>query len=179
MSEYAKKTCYDCGIRKPAPYMERVTESYESGRSNTTVTSGNLVFGALGDKRGQNAVGRAIKGNNRRTYTRNRTVWKCLDCSGHNAEVARLKTIQQAKNAGAYRWYHSEFLSETLSVVGGFSALVLLFALVTWWGFGVVWGSAFWWTTSVAAFSLLGLSGFLDESRADAIAVGKTRDAQL
>lgn len=111
MSEYAKKTCYDCGIRKPAPYMERVTESYESGRSNTTVTAGNLVFGALGDKRGQNAVGRAIKGNNRRSYTRNRTVWKCMDCSGtndwHRNEVRKdivnaTKAIFKAKKGGIF-----------------------------------------------------------------------------
>lgn len=27
MSEYSKKTCYDCGIRKPQPEMRRVTET--------------------------------------------------------------------------------------------------------------------------------------------------------
>jgi len=111
MSEYAKKTCYDCGIREPANRMERVTESYNSGQSNTKVTAGNLVFGAMGDKRGQNAVGRAIKGNNRRSYTRNRTVWKCQECSGtadhHRNEVRKdinsaTKAIAKAEKGGIF-----------------------------------------------------------------------------
>jgi len=98
---YTIKNCYDCGIRRSADQMEKVTESYSSGQSNTTVTLGNLAWGAIGDKRGQDAVGRAFKENNRRSYTRNRTVWKCMECSGtndhHRAMV--LKDISVAKTA--------------------------------------------------------------------------------
>ena len=127
MSEYAKKTCYDCGIRKPANYMERVTESYTSGQSNTKVTAGNLVFGALGDKRGQNAVGRAIKGNNRRSYTRNRTVWKCLDCSGHNDAVANQAAYDKLKASGAIK------MPETVAILGTCAGLLwVLFFLFCW-----------------------------------------------
>jgi Zn-finger protein len=100
MSQYAIKTCYDCGIKKPANEMERVTESYNSGQSNTTATAGNLAWAAMGDKRGQNAVGRAFKANNRRKYTRNRNVWKCLDCSGHNQKVAERKAYAKLRKEG-------------------------------------------------------------------------------
>ena len=111
MSQYSNKTCYDCGIRLPANEMDRVTESYTSGRSNTTVTAGNLAWAALGDKRGKSAVGRAFKANNRRTYTRNRTVWKCMDCSGtndyHRSEVRKdinsaIKSIAKAQQGGVF-----------------------------------------------------------------------------
>ncbi len=96
MSNYATKTCYDCGIKNPANLMERVTESYDSGRSDNRVTAGNLVWAAVSDTAAKK-VKRTIVANNRRSYTRNRTVWKCLDCSGHNAAVEeeKRKTIER------------------------------------------------------------------------------------
>lgn len=99
-AKYGNKTCYDCGIRKPANHMEKVTESYNSGRSDTKLTAGNAAgFLFTDSKTSKRAVKRAILGNNRRSYTRNRTVWKCKDCSGtndyHRAEVA--KDIKKAK----------------------------------------------------------------------------------
>jgi len=169
MSEYAKKTCYDCGIREPANRMERVTESYTSGQSNTKVTAGNLVFGAMGDKRGQNAVGRAIKGNNRRSYTRNRTVWKCLDCSGHNADVANAKATEELKASGEIRW------SEDACIYGIAAGTVVLLA----WLVGVVfdWGvgwfdfsSAYMWITGLGGAFLFGYFNGEEEKLKKAIA---------
>lgn len=94
MGEYAKKTCYDCGIREPANMMQRVSESYNSGRSDNRVTSGNLAFSMFSDTAAKK-VKRTVVANNRRSYTRNRTVWKCLDCSGHNAAVAQENYIKE------------------------------------------------------------------------------------
>jgi len=84
MAKYSNKTCNDCGIQKPANQMERVTESYNSGRSDNKVTAGNLAWAAVSDTAAKK-VKKTIVANNRRSYTRNRTVWKCMDCSGHNA----------------------------------------------------------------------------------------------
>lgn len=81
MSEYAKKTCYDCGVREPANQMERVTESYNSGRSDNKVTAGNLAWATVSNDAAKK-VKKTIVANNRRSYTRNRTVWKCQECSG-------------------------------------------------------------------------------------------------
>ena len=94
MGEYAKKTCYDCGIREPANMMQRVSESYNSGRSDNRVTGGNLAFSMFSDTAAKK-VKRTVVANNRRSYTRNRTVWKCLDCSGHNAAVAQENYIKE------------------------------------------------------------------------------------
>ena len=94
MGEYAKKTCYDCGIREPANMMQRVEESYNSGRSDNRVTGGNLAFSMFSDTAAKK-VKRTVVANNRRSYTRNRTVWKCLDCSGHNAAVAEENYIKE------------------------------------------------------------------------------------
>lgn len=98
-AQYGNKTCYDCGIRKPANHMERVTESYNSGRSDTKLTAGNAAgFLFTDSKTSKRAVKRAILGNNRRSYTRNRTVWKCKDCSGTN-DYHRAEVAKDAKNA--------------------------------------------------------------------------------
>jgi hypothetical protein len=110
MTEYAKKTCYDCGIRKPAPHMERVTESYTSGRSDNKVTAGNLAWAAVSDTAAKK-VKKTIVANNRRSYTRNRTVWKCMDCSGTNDHHRNIvnkhinvaaKAIFSAKRGGLF-----------------------------------------------------------------------------
>ena len=108
MSNYANKTCYDCGVKKPANQMERVTEEYTSGRSDNKVTAGNVAWAAFSDTAAKK-VKRTIVANNRRSYTRNRTVWKCMDCSGTNAwhrkEVATciskgIKAVGKAKKGG-------------------------------------------------------------------------------
>lgn len=90
MAKYATKTCYDCGIQNPANLMERVTESYNSGRSDRRPDAANVVGFLISDtKTSQKMIKSALTKNNRRSYTRNRTVWKCLDCSGHNASAQR------------------------------------------------------------------------------------------
>lgn len=84
MGNYANKTCYDCGVKQPANQMQRVTEEFNSGRSDNKVTAGNVAWAAFSDTAAKK-VKRTIVANNRRSYTRKRTVWKCMDCSGANA----------------------------------------------------------------------------------------------
>lgn len=105
---YANKTCYDCGTRKPANLMERVTEEYKSGRSDNSLTAGNVLFAPFSDTAAKK-VKRTIVANNRRSYTRNRTVWKCKECSGtndrHRKEVVSdiskgIKAVGKAKKGG-------------------------------------------------------------------------------
>ena len=97
--QYANKTCYDCGVKNPANMMQRVEESYNSGRSDNRVTGGNLAFAMVSDTAAKK-VKRTIVANNRRSYTRNRTVWKCLDCSGHNAAVQHANYKAMKKQMG-------------------------------------------------------------------------------
>ena len=109
MAKYANKTCYDCGIILPANQMEKVTESYNSGRSDRRPDGVNVAAFLLSDaKTSRNMIKGATTKNNRRVYTRNRTAWKCLDCSGHNDAIraaeartldAELKAKQKAQRA--------------------------------------------------------------------------------
>ena len=109
MAKYANKTCYDCGIILPANQMEKVTESYNSGRSDRRPDGVNVAAFLLADaKTSRNMIKGATTKNNRRVYTRNRTVWKCHDCSGHNDAIraaearaldAELKAKQKAQKA--------------------------------------------------------------------------------
>ena len=96
MAKYATKTCYECGIQNPANLMERVTESYNSGRSDRRPDGVNVAAFLLSDAAtSRKMIKGAVTKNNRRSYTRNRTVWKCLDCSGHNASVQRATLHEQ------------------------------------------------------------------------------------
>ena len=82
MTEYAKKTCYDCGVRFPANQGVRVTESYDSGRSDRRPDGANVAGFLFSDaKTSRNMIKGAFTKNNRRKYTRNRTVWKCGSCA--------------------------------------------------------------------------------------------------
>lgn len=153
MSQYAIKTCYDCGIKKPANEMERVTESYNSGQSNTKVTAGNLAWAALGDKRGQNAVGRAFKANNRRSYTRNRTVWKCLDCSGHNEAVANAEAFEKVKASGGVK------MSIDMALIGqavgaAWFMLFLFLALIVEFLYKVDVNDTFMWISAIGSLAV-------------------------
>ena len=104
MAKYANKTCYDCGIQNPANLMERVTESYNSGRSDRRPDGVNVAAFLLSDAAtSRKMIKGAVTKNNRRSYTRNRTVWKCLDCSGHNASVQRAQQRVVEKQARADR----------------------------------------------------------------------------
>ena len=84
MTEYAKKTCYDCGVRFPANTGYRVTESYDSGRSDRRPDAANVAGFLFSDaKTSRNMLKGAFTKNNRRKYTRNRTVRKCKSCAGY------------------------------------------------------------------------------------------------
>ena len=105
MSEYAKKTCYDCGIRFPANEGARVTESYNAGRSDRRPDGANVAGFLFSDaKTSQKMLKSAFTKNNRRKYTRNRTVWKCGSCAGTKparpaAPVKSLKEQYEEKQA--------------------------------------------------------------------------------
>ena len=97
MAKYANKTCYDCAVIKPANQMYRVTESYNSGRSDRRPDAANVAGFIFSDaKTSRNMIKGALTKNNRRKYTRNRTVWKCGSCSGHDASVRQVQ-VQKVK----------------------------------------------------------------------------------
>jgi hypothetical protein len=90
--------------------MERVTEEYNSGRSDNSTTAGNLLFAPFSDTAAKK-VKKNIVANNRRSYTRKRTVWKCLECSGHNdhyrkivsKDIAKaIKAVHKAQKGGLF-----------------------------------------------------------------------------
>ena len=98
MTKYANKTCYDCAVIKPANQMYRVTESYNSGRSDRRPDAANVAGFIFSDaKTSRNMIKGAVTKNNRRVYTRNRTVWKCGSCSGHDA--ASVRKAEKAEKA--------------------------------------------------------------------------------
>ena len=117
MATYAIKTCNNCGIRKPQPEMERVEKEVVSGSSKTKLTTGNVLGAIARSKTSERAVKRAILGNNKRQYTRKRTVWSCFECSGRND---RLRAEQARAEKGDSREENVEGLSSVvvLSIIG-------------------------------------------------------------
>ena len=96
MAQYSKRTCNMCGIKDIQPNMYRTQKSTKTGSSNNSVTAGNLLWAAAGNKAALKKTKRSIVANNRRTYTRRSIVWMCGDCSGEN-ESARVRVEKSAK----------------------------------------------------------------------------------
>ena len=101
MATYAIKSCNNCGIRKPQPEMERVEKMTKTGSSKSKITSGNVLGALAGSKLSQNKIKRNVFANNKRQYTRKRTVWNCFECSGRNDSI-------RAENARAEKSESSE-----------------------------------------------------------------------
>ena len=97
MATYAIKSCNNCGIRKPQPEMERVEKSVVSGSSKSKITSGNVLGALAGSKLSQNKIKRNVFANNKRQYTRKRTVWNCFECSGRNDRIRENRAAKEAK----------------------------------------------------------------------------------
>ena len=176
MANYARKTCYDCGIKNPANMMERVTESYNSGRSDNKVTAGNLAFAMVSDTAAKK-VKKTVVANNRRSYTRNRTVWKCLDCSGHNEAVAQNNAVNQAKIEGKIRLSEGQFAA--LQVPMALYFLFFLGSIFFNWLFYLNLESSFFWTHGLLSFGLMMVSATYQNKREEAIAAIKKRQADI
>lgn len=131
MTKYANKTCYDCAVIKPANQMYRVTESYNSGRSDRRPDAANVAGFLFSDtKTSQNMIKGALTKNNRRVYTRNRTVWKCGSCSGHDAAVARQERDFAVKAEKAqYRREQREITNREFDAKGGWTRIFNNFAM--------------------------------------------------
>lgn len=85
MTEYAKKTCHECGRRLPQPQMKKVTRSIEVGRSKRSLSGREVVGTLLGSEKSAKSVARWALAPNQRTYTRNQQVWVCPECNGDAA----------------------------------------------------------------------------------------------
>ena len=81
--------------------MERVEKEVVSGSSKSKITSGNVIGYAVGNKMSQKKVHRNIFANNKRQYTRKRTVWNCFECSGRNDRIRENRAANEAKAAKA------------------------------------------------------------------------------
>ena len=96
MTEYAKKTCHECGRRLPQPQMKKVTRSIEVGRSKRSLSGREVVGTLLGSEKSAKSVARWALAPNQRTYTRNQLVWVCPECSGDAAsERERAEKAQE------------------------------------------------------------------------------------
>ena len=170
MAKYANKTCYDCGIQNPANLMERVTESYNSGRSDRRPDGVNVAAFLLSDAAtSRKMIKGAVTKNNRRSYTRNRTVWKCLDCSGHNALVAHERAVRQAKQSGAIKLGETSFAILTAPAYLWF-VFFLLAAAVDWVLLhNEPFSSGFYWINGIGSFVSCMVAGYYQNERDDAI----------
>jgi len=77
---YARRTCCECGVRRPQPEMLGVEVEYKSGTSRRSLMWRNVLGLAMGTKTGKTAVLSWLFGNHKRTYTRMKTVWACMEC---------------------------------------------------------------------------------------------------
>lgn len=92
MTNYAKRTCHSCGIRKPQPEMVRETVYNEVARSRPGVSTATGVGFFLGDKKSTSSVQRWLFNSGQRTYQRKREVWMCRSC-GRRANPGFFGTI--------------------------------------------------------------------------------------
>lgn len=100
MTEYAKKTCYECGRKLPQPQMKKISRSIEVGRSKRSLSGREVVGTLLGSEKSAKSVARWALAPNQRTYTRNQQVWICPECSGDAAsERARAAREEQREKA--------------------------------------------------------------------------------
>ena len=79
-SQYATRTCVNCGIRKIQPQMHQKSIYVETGQSKPRFNSGIIVGSMLDDARSKRSLNKAIFGSGSRTYKRKRLVWLCGDC---------------------------------------------------------------------------------------------------
>jgi hypothetical protein len=83
MADYAKRTCSQCGIRKPQPDMYQQEVYTETGKSKAGVSGATWAGLLLGDTKSVNSINRWLFNTNQRTYKRKKLVWLCARCSGH------------------------------------------------------------------------------------------------
>jgi hypothetical protein len=84
MSEYAKKTCNQCGLRDIQPNMVRATKKVKTGSSRSKLSAGTYVGLLIENKTAQKRFRNNLWANNKRQYTRYREVWMCKDCAKSN-----------------------------------------------------------------------------------------------
>jgi len=79
--KYATRTCVNCGIRKPQPYMVQKEITYKSGNSKRGVTGATWAGYLLGQKKAERAVHQTLFNTQQRNYYRKRKVWMCPECA--------------------------------------------------------------------------------------------------
>jgi hypothetical protein len=79
---YTKRTCAQCGIRKPQPEMFRKETYVETGNSRQGVSGRTFLGAMLDDSKSKKAVDSWLLNSNQRTYSRKKIVWLCGTCNG-------------------------------------------------------------------------------------------------
>jgi hypothetical protein len=81
MTEYAKKSCHDCGVKDIQPNMIRREIYLPGGTSKSQLDVGTWVGAAAGYKPSIKRVVNVFLVNNKRGYKRKRNVWLCKECA--------------------------------------------------------------------------------------------------
>lgn len=77
---YTKRTCNNCGIRKPQPQMYQREVTVKTGKSRQGLSKRTLMGALLGDNKSNNSLHSWVFNTNQRTYSRNKKVWLCDHC---------------------------------------------------------------------------------------------------
>lgn len=80
MANYAKRTCYGCGIILPQPQMARRTINVKAGSGNTGLDARNVLGAAVGHKGARRRVLSWLFNPSKRDYKRKKQVWLCPEC---------------------------------------------------------------------------------------------------
>jgi hypothetical protein len=94
---YTKRTCSKCGFRNNQPYMKQIEIEYNSGSSQSSISTGSLIGAWLGDERAKRQNANALFGVSKRKYKRKRKVWVCAN--GCNNSVQKISPVLPTKPA--------------------------------------------------------------------------------
>ena len=107
---YTKRTCHKCGFRDIQPNMVQRTISVDTGSSRASFDK-KAFFAAtfLGDKKAGRQVHKSVFANNKRKYTRDKTVFECRSCAGGSIQRSSLGRAWNAFDVFLLRFFKTLF----------------------------------------------------------------------
>lgn len=81
MSGYVKRTCSECGYRDIQPNMIKTVKRVETGRGDSKIDGSTFLGVLLEIPNAKKRFNSVLWANNRRVYTREKTIWLCNACA--------------------------------------------------------------------------------------------------
>lgn len=100
MNDYTRRTCCECGVKKPQPEMVRTERYVETGKSKSGVSGATWAGVLFGNKKSYSSVNRWLFNTSQRNYKRKKEVWLCTSCAGMGSKLSTVKGKSLVKKIG-------------------------------------------------------------------------------